>query len=147
MKKPPLKLMLGLGLLLSSSLTQANDTRLLLPIAEAIKTPLAKTKLQHAVPFFFGVQSHTEIMQKLGTAAFPNDATGKTDVTACNNAFISAMFDIKKEAIERGANAVVNITSYYHHREMVSNTNFECHVDGKMATVSMKGDFVGLASK
>jgi hypothetical protein len=41
-----------------------------------------------------------------------------------------------------GANAVVNIISYYRKVPMSSDTQYECHAGTLMAGVALKGDFV-----
>jgi hypothetical protein len=41
-----------------------------------------------------------------------------------------------------GANAVVNIVSFYQKNVMSSPTEFECHAGAVIAGVALKGDFV-----
>ena len=52
---------------------------------------------------------------------------------------------IEKRAQPAGANAVVNIVSYYKKKEMASATKFECHVGNVIVTVWLKGDLVKIA--
>ena len=51
------------------------------------------------------------------------------------------------EKIKMGANAVVNIVSYYQKTKMASATEFECHVGIVIATVWLKGDSVKIADE
>jgi uncharacterized protein YbjQ (UPF0145 family) len=54
------------------------------------------------------------------------------------------MVALEKRAKQLGANAVVNIVSYYKRIEMSSTTEFECHAGSVIAGVALKGDFVKL---
>ena len=56
--------------------------------------------------------------------------------------FLSAMMQLEKRAKELGANAVVNIVSYYQKNVVSSATEFECHAGAVIAGVALNGDFV-----
>lgn len=73
------------------------------------------------------------------------NAFGKSDDKACNWAFLSAMVALEKRAQQMGANAVINIVSYYNRKVMASATEFECHAGAIIAGVVLKGDFVKIA--
>jgi uncharacterized protein YbjQ (UPF0145 family) len=75
------------------------------------------------------------------------NAFGKSDEKACNWAFLSAMIALEKRAKQLGANAVVNIVSYYRKVEMSSMTDFECHAGAVIAGVALKGEFVKIADE
>ena len=70
---------------------------------------------------------------------------GKSDEKACNWAFLSAMVALQKRAQQLGANAVVNIVSYYKKEVMSSASQFECHAGALIAGVALKGDFVKIS--
>ena len=128
----------------------ARDTKLLLPIATAMEgANNAKEKLSGSVRFFFGNQPHPKVLTTLGTnVSNPwTNAFGKSDETACNWVFLSAIIALDKRAKQLGANAVVNIVSYYQNVEMSSPTEFECHAGATIARVTLKGDFVKLADQ
>ncbi len=128
---------------------QARDTKLLLPISEGTATKGAEERLEGTVKFYFGKQSHPKILTRLSTD-FTNrktNAFNKSDEEACNWAFLSALVQLEKRAKELGANAVVNIVSYYKKNEFSSSTEFECHAGALMAGVALKGDFVKIADK
>jgi len=59
--------------------------------------------------------------------------------------FLSAMIQLEKRAKQLGANAVVNIVSYYQKNIMSSPTEFECHAGAIMAGVALRGEFVKIA--
>jgi uncharacterized protein YbjQ (UPF0145 family) len=127
----------------------ARDTKHILPIAAAMATKDADEKLEGSVKFFFGQQEFPKVVTKLGTDVSnrKTNAFGKSDEKACNWAFLSAMIALEKRAKQLGANAVVNIVSYYRKVEMSSTTDFECHAGAVIAGVALKGEFVKIADE
>jgi uncharacterized protein YbjQ (UPF0145 family) len=55
------------------------------------------------------------------------------------------MLQLEKRAKDLGANAVVNIVSYYQKNVMSSPTEFECHAGAVIAGVALRGEFVKIA--
>jgi uncharacterized protein YbjQ (UPF0145 family) len=127
----------------------ACNTKHILPIAAAMATKDAEEKLDGSVKFFFGKQEHPKVMTKLGTDVSnrKTNSFGKSDEKACNWAFLSAMIALEKRAKQLGANALVNVVSYYQRVEMSSTTEFECHAGALIAGVALKGDFVKIAEE
>ena len=132
----------------TATVAQARDTKLLLPIAEAM------TQIDDAYPdrglvmFFFGDQKYPKVTAQLGgdVSDRKTNAFGRANETACNWVFLSSLMTLEREAEEVGANAVINIVSYYKKNEMSSSTLFECHAGTIMAGVALKGDFVKIAN-
>lgn len=54
---------------------------------------------------------------------------------------LSVLRAFQEGAKSRGANAVVDIVSYYKKNEFRSTTNFECHAGAIMAGVALKGTY------
>jgi uncharacterized protein YbjQ (UPF0145 family) len=133
-----------LGVLLGAIRAYARDTKHILPIAAAMATKDAEEKLEGSVKFFFGKREHPKVITNLGSDVSnrKTNAFGKSDEKACNWAFLSAMIALERRAKQLGANAVVNIVSYYQRIEMSSTTEFECHAGAVIAGVALKGDFV-----
>ena len=52
------------------------------------------------------------------------------------------MVALERRAQQMGANAVINIVSYYNKKVISSATEFEWHAGAIMAGVALKGDFV-----
>ena len=126
---------------------QARDTKYLLPIAAALEVQDAKNRLDGSVKFYFGNQETPKVLAKLSTDVtnLKTNAVGKSDEKACNWVFLSAMIQLEKRAKQLGANAVVNIVSYYRKEVMSSPTEFECHAGATIAGVALRGDFVKIA--
>jgi uncharacterized protein YbjQ (UPF0145 family) len=139
-----------LGAMLAVSWSaHARDTKHMLPIAAAMEQSDAQEKLDGSVKFFFGDQKTPKVLTKLGSDVtnVKTNAFGKSDEVACNWVFLSAMVALEKRAKTLGANAVVNIKSYYKKNEFSSATEFECHAGAIMAGVALKGDFVKIDDK
>ena len=127
----------------------ARDTKHLMPIAAAMQVSDAEQKLDGSVKFFFGSQKHPKVLTTLGSDVSnrKTNAFGKSDEAACNWAFLSALIALEKRAQDLGANAVINIVSYYKKNAMSSTTDFECHAGAVMAGVALKGDFVKIGGR
>jgi uncharacterized protein YbjQ (UPF0145 family) len=135
------------ALLLATSPAFARDDVLMLPIANAMATPQAQQKLGNSVKFFFGTHPATRITQSFGNfVANPKtNAFAKSEATACEWVFLSALISLQERAASVGANAVVNIESFYQKHEVSSQTEYECHKGFLMAGVALRGDLVRLA--
>jgi uncharacterized protein YbjQ (UPF0145 family) len=129
---------------IAATTAQAADRKVMLPIEGAMAANNAESQLGDSVKFYFGKQKTPAVLKKLGgdQTNQKTNAFGKSDATACNWAFLSAMRQLKKSAMEMGANAVVNIASNYKNVEFSSDTEYECHAGAIMAGVALKGDFV-----
>lgn len=124
----------------------SRDTVHMLSLEEAMNTPDAKTKLDGSVEFYFSGQDHPAVGDSLFEAVTnkKTNAFGKSDEEACKWVFLSAMIALQERAKQDGANAVVDIVSYYDKQEMASATEFECHAGAILAGVALKGRFVRL---
>ena len=141
---------IGLALSLPVILpAHASDNAVMLPISEALEAKDAQEKLDDSIKLYFGTQSHPKVVTKLGTDVTnkKTNGFGKTAERACNWAFLAAVKQLQARANELGANAVINIVSYYKKETVTSTTEFECHKGGLIAGVALKGDFVKVAGK
>ena len=100
-----------------------------------------------AVKFFFATQKSPEVIKNFGShlAAPRTGAAARSDQRACHEAFLWTLINLEKRAQRVGANAVVNIVSYYRRKERARATEFECHVGNVIVTVWLKGDLVKIA--
>ena len=144
MKNKTISLVIALVLLAWAQPTEARDTKYLLSIKTALQTKDVEEKLDGTVKFYFGDQEMPKILSKLGTDVSnrKTNSVGKSDEKACNWAFLSALVSLEKRAKQLGANAVVNVVSFYKKDVMASATEFECHAGAVIAGVALKGDFV-----
>lgn len=145
MKKRYLALSMLLASMSVAVSAEARDTRLLLPIEEAMSTPDARAKLNPNVRLVFGEGAgmvsgeHGPVVTNRKTNAF-----NKTDEEACRWVMLSALIALQDAALQKGANAVINIESFYNQVPMSSTSEYECHAGALMAGVALKGDVVTL---
>jgi hypothetical protein len=140
-----------LGISLAAALpAQARNIKYMLPIAAAVESSDAKQRLDSSVKLFFGPQAHPNVLQKLGSSESPGKAkiVERADIPACNAALVDALLQLQKHAKSAGANAIVNIVSYYGPSALVSSsTEFECHAGSMSVGLGLKGDFVKITDK
>jgi hypothetical protein len=139
-------LLLLVSALLAATTVVARDTKVMWPIADAMSTPDAKSRLDQGVQFFFGNSPHPPIAQSFGVfmSNKKTNGTNKSDKEACEWAFLSAMLSFQQRAIEVGGNAVVNIRSYYRKNDISSETQYECGSGALMSGVTFQGEVVKL---
>ena len=133
--------------LFSYSTGHARNTVIKVSIEEALAWGEQEGVLNDSVSLYFGDQAHPAVEQTQGTytANRKTNGVGKSDQKACQWAFLSAMVVLQQRATNEGANAVINIRSYYYKNDFSSSTEFECGAGNIMAGVTMIGDVVKLA--
>lgn len=122
---------------------QARDTRLLLPVDDAIKQGRSEGIIGDDIVFRFGKGNRGGHAKTIGSdvANRKTNALNKSDVEACNWVFLSSLKALQEGARGVNAKAVVEIVSFYKKREFSSATEFECHVGTLMAGVALKGSY------
>lgn len=128
-----------MGLSLAFSSAQARDTKLILPIADAMNSPKAKEVLNPNIKVRFASGSGRVIRSGLVTNKKTN-ALGKSDEAACQWVFLSAVKQFQETAAKNNARKVINLISYYKKNPYRSRTHYECHVGAVIAGVALKGD-------
>ena len=138
----PALILAAVAATLVSGTALARDTRLKLPIKDAMETPAAKDSLGTGVKFVFG--SKPGGVKELGTFTSnkKTNFANKSDKEGCEWAFLSAMLSLKERAIAEGGNAVVNIQSYYKKNEFSSATEYECGAGAIVGGVTLRGTVV-----
>jgi uncharacterized protein YbjQ (UPF0145 family) len=123
----------------------AADTRLELPLRELIDSPQAKAAgIDGSVRFFLAGEKTPAVVTRMGEDVTnkKTNGVGKSDVESCNWVALSALKALQEGAKDRGANAVINITSYFKKNEFRSATNYECYAGNIMSGVALKGTYV-----
>jgi uncharacterized protein YbjQ (UPF0145 family) len=125
----------------------ARDTILHLQLAEVLAMSEAKAKLDGSVIFFLAGVAQPAVQKQLGTDVSnrKTNGVGKSDEEACRWAALSALLAFQESAKQRGANAVVNLVSYYKKQTFQSSTEYECHAGGIIVGVAFKGDYATVA--
>ena len=69
------------------------------------------------------------------------NGVGKSDVESCNWVALSALKALQEGAKDRGANAVIDIVSYFKKNEFRSATHYECYAGNIMSGVALKATY------
>jgi uncharacterized protein YbjQ (UPF0145 family) len=134
---------LSAGVLAISTPTVASDDIYMVAVSDALESR-DFDRLDKSIHYYFGSSSHPSVDRTFGEYVTnqKTNALGKTDARACHWVFLSAMLELEKRAHNLGANAVININSYYK-KEIVSNPDeVECHTGFLIAGIALKGTFV-----
>lgn len=129
--------------------SMARDTEYKLPFAEVLEMPEAKEKLDGSVKFFLAGQKTPKILEKKGddVSNRKTNGVGKDDVFGCKWAALTALVAFQEAAKRAGANAVVDIVSYYKRDTFSSPTEYECHAGGFVIGVALKGTYARIADR
>jgi len=126
---------------------EARNTKYDLPIAGVTQNPDFQSKLGTDVSYYFADQKTSKVEQTLGEYVTnkKTNSFNKSDESACQWAFLSALLELRDRAKEEGGNAVINIISFYQKDPFSSETEYECHAGGVIAGVALKGTVAKLA--
>jgi uncharacterized protein YbjQ (UPF0145 family) len=126
-----------------SAAAPARDSVLHLPLADVLSMPEAKTQLDGSVSFFLAGAPTPAVQSRLGSDVSnkKTNGVGKDDALACRWAALSALVSFQKSAKERGANAIVDLVSYYRKTEYKDAALYECHAGGVVVGVALKGEY------
>lgn len=130
-------------LLALSSTASARDTRVEQSLQELVSSQAAKDAgIDGSVRFYLAGQP-VSVQQRLGEDVTnkKTNAANKSDAEACRWVALSALRALQDGARSRGANAVVDIVSYYRKNEFKSSTNYECWAGTFVAGVALKGTY------
>jgi len=131
------------ALLALTTTASARDTRVEQSLRELVSSQAAKDAgIDGSVRFYLAGQP-VSVQQRLGEDVTnkKTNAANKSDEEACRWVALSALRALQDGAKSRGANAVVDIVSYYKKNEFKSASNYECHAGAIMAGVALKGTY------
>jgi hypothetical protein len=132
---------------LSGASAFARDTVLHIPLSDVLEMPEAKQKLDPNFKFFLAGQATPTVLKRLATDVSnpKTNGFGKSDDFGCKWAALSALISLQDGAKRNGANAVIDIVSYYKKVEYTSTTDFECHAGAFVIGVALRGTYAKLA--
>ena len=136
-------LMAATALLAVASTAQARDTRVEQSLHELVNSAEARNVgIDGSVKFYLAGEN-VSVLQRLGEDVTnkKTNAANKSDAEACRWVALSALRALQDGAKSRGANAVVDIVSYYKKNEFKSTTNYECYAGAILAGVALKGTY------
>lgn len=128
---------------LASAPAFARDTVLHIPLADVLEMPEAKEKLDADFKFYLAGQSTPKVVKRFGTDVSNPKTNGfnKSDEYGCKWAALSALINLQRSAKREGANAVIDMVSYYKKVEYKSATDFECHAGTFVVGVALRGTY------
>ena len=122
----------------------AADTRLELPLRELIDSPQAKAAgIDGSVRFYLAGEKTPAVAARMGEDVTnkKTNGVGKSDVESCNWVALSALKALQEGAKDRGANAVIDIVSYFKKNEFRSATHYECYAGNIMSGEAFKATY------
>ena len=136
-------LVLMLLIAAASGNAMARDTVFTVPLQEVLDLPEAKTQLDGTVKFFLAGQKTPAVSNRMGEGVSnkKTNGVGKDDRFGCKWAALSALLSFQASAKRNGANAVVDLVSYYKKNTVSSPTDIECHAGGVIVGVTLKGTY------
>lgn len=145
--KPAAFLVAAAAFAAASLPARAADDVVMMPVKPALETPDAKEKLDGSVSFYFGDTPHPKVVENFGefVSNKKTNAFGKSDAETCQRVVLSNFIEFQERAKSFGANAVINITSYFRRNEVKDDNSYECHIGFLMSGVALKGEVVKLA--
>ncbi|MDR2787017.1 MAG: hypothetical protein LBD06_01410 [Candidatus Accumulibacter sp.] len=120
----------------------ARDTTHYLDFQSVVQAAIADGQLDGTVSFYLKGQKVPGAVARTFEEALSNrktNAFGKTDEEACNWALRSVLIAFQENAKKNGANAVINLVSYYKKKEYANPAKFECHAGAAVAGAALKG--------
>jgi hypothetical protein len=137
-------LALVLGITCLSTVADARDDKLHLPLAAVLSSPDAQRTLDASIQLYFGKQPYAQPVKRFNTTTSNKKSNffNKTDQEGCNWVFLSAVKGLQEFARKMGGNAVVNIVSVYKNQEFSSETEFECGAGTFVGGVALRGEVV-----
>jgi len=147
---PLSKLVASLLLTLTFAVSgKAADRTVYVPLEAAVQAAQAAGKIDGSIKFYLADAGPAEdqIDQVLRTDIVTNKKTNavfKGDKSTSLHVAQSAVIALHSAAQKAGADAVVNIVSYYRKQEYRSSTDIECHAGATVTGVALKGDLVKL---
>ena len=130
-------------LIAAAPVADARNSRMELPLQELVNSPQAKEAgIDGSVRFYLAGQP-VAVSSRMGSGVSnrKTNAANKSDEEACRWAALSVLKEFQESAKKRGANAVVDIVSYYKKNEFKSASNYECYAGAFVAGVALKGTY------
>jgi len=114
-----------------------------------LKPVLDAQPSDNQVTFYFGDSAHAPITASRGQGSASIRVARKLDseTVSCREALTEALASLRADAINHGANAVVNIETSFHSTHTVSSSEFTCATSGSAAALKVRGELVTLGTK
>lgn len=139
-------LVVGIMAALTTGTAVARDTTLHLDFKQAVDKAVQDGTIDGSVKFYLQgtTPSSAAIVQSDVVTNKKTNAFNKSDAAACDWVLRSALIQLHHAAKAQGANAVIDIVSFYKNTETKSTTTYECHAGTMVAGVALKAKLAKL---
>lgn len=136
-------LVLALAALCVATMAHARDDVLTLPLDEVVRMGVEQGKLDGSVKFYLSGAKTPKVSARLGedVSNKKTNGVGKDDAFGCKWAALSALIAFQESAKQKGANAVVDLHSYYKRNTVKNPVTYQCHAGNIVIGVTFKGTY------
>ncbi|PJI98636.1 hypothetical protein CLU85_3465 [Acidovorax sp. 69] len=136
-------LVLALVALSAGTMAHARNDVLTLPLDEVVRMGVEQGKLDGSVKFYLSGAKTPKVSARLGedVANKKTNGVGKDDAFGCKWAALSALIAFQESAKQKGANAVVDLHSYYKRDTIKNPVTYQCHAGNIVIGVTLKGTY------
>jgi len=112
-------------------------------LRDTIAAAKSAGQIDGSVSFYLAGAATPMILERMGEGVTnrKTNAAGKSDAKACRWVLITALLALQNEARARGANAVVEIISYYKKQRQADPVTVQCHAGAFVAGIALKGKY------
>ena len=137
------QLILALAALSAMGVAQARNTVLTLPLDEVVRMGMEQGKLDGSVKFYLSGAKTPKVSARMGedVSNKKTNGVGQDDATGCKWAALSALIAFQDSARQKGANAVVDLHSYYRRATVKNPVTYQCHAGAVVIGVTLKGTY------
>lgn len=122
----------------------ANEDHIAVALQDVINSPEAKeVGLDGSVRFYLAGAPTPAVIQRMGDdiANKKTNGFGKSNQTSCQHVMLSVLLAFQATAKRKGANAVIDMVSYFKRNESRDPTTFNCYTGFLITSVAMKGTY------
>lgn len=133
-----------LALLVAAPGAFARETRVEQPLQALLDSQEAKDAgIDGSVKFYLAGQPHPAVVESFGSDVSnrKTNAANKSDEAACRWVTLSVLKALQDGAKAKGANAVIDVVSFYKAKEFSSPTSYECYAGAILAGMALKGTY------
>jgi uncharacterized protein YbjQ (UPF0145 family) len=134
------------ALALAPLVAGARETEHILPVKAAAESEVGKAKL-FSTPFYMKGQKHPRVAKVVYETNTEQSTRGafRSDEASCQVAFLSCIRELQRLAVEKGANAIVDVVSTTWGKQTESATQYRCIAGTFVVHVGLKAKLVKLA--
>jgi uncharacterized protein YbjQ (UPF0145 family) len=131
---------------LASAPAEARNVVYTLAMDEVLRMPAAERELDGSVRFYLSGQEHMPAVIWHGEDVVRGNirGAGEQEIESCKRAALKALVQYQEKARKLGANAIIDMVSYFKEQPYISRSAYECHAGSSTVVVVFKGSYVKL---